>query len=364
MISFSAEVALVITIIFVIGGFLLQKSKLLFYIQGIWMWLMVGWNTYSVDWNSNYPIFVLAQKKLTLKQNLYENLCSIFKSLNFDFMQFNALISLFSISLIAYSIKRESLRPALQMSLIFIYPFVDFVVQKRFFLAFALVFWILPKAHSEELKEKIGYVIVVLLAGWIHNSMYIYLLIFLVDIIPKKVLYRSIIIIIIIASMSRWIVYRVASLLPFISESKFELYFIIYANNSSLLKYLFWIGLHITYYIIIHYMNHYFHKKYRMDKINDSLLCDNIFSLFLLPFYSFDPVFFRLFRPIIIKNNIHLFNLLSLSKKQSKIVLLACIYQILVLIGTFIIMYIITSDFDAMVIQIFENNAFIELFFR
>ena len=358
----TAGVAISITLVLIVLGFIYRRSQYVFCAQIVWMTIIIGLNTYAVDWKSNYPIFLLSESSVSLHQNLYENLCTVFKHLGFDFIGFNAVITLVAMCLIVIRIKASANNPAMMTSLMLIYPFVDFVVQKRFFPAFALVFWALPKASSSQKKDRVIFLIVVLLAGWIHSSLWFYLLFAFFWFIPEKIIHKSTFIFFIISVFSNSFVFWFMQRVPFVSSNKFKLYFITYAVKSSNIKYMFWIALHIANFLPIYFMYHWMKKKKKEDAKVKSICTQNIIMFFLIPFYSFDPVFMRVFRPLLITNYAVIAGGLDKGNKQKMILLLLNIYQVVLCLGTFIIMYILTTDFNAMVITIFENNAFLNIF--
>lgn len=361
MIRFTTYFAITVTAILAAAGFLRQKSKLLFIVQGVWMWILTGLNTYSADWNSNYPLFVTAKASMSLDQELYQNLSSFFKGFGVDFIAFNATMSFVALCLIFYRIAKYAKRPALVTSMMYFYPLVDFVIQKRYFLAMALVFWALPMAVSEFKKDKVIYLVLVLIAGWIHISVLFYLPFVLINLIPDRILKRVSLITIIILSLSPAIIFRLFQLLPFVSESRFNLYFITYAKNSSLVKYAFWIAFHLCFFVMIIYIYDSLQKRNMINAKDQKILYMNYGALFLIPFYAFDPAFFRLFRQIIILNYIYVSNLLQNGRKQQKYAVLACVFQMSLAIALFVLMYMITGDFQKLVMPIFENNVFLDL---
>lgn len=362
--SLGAVIAIIITIIFILLGFIFHRSKIIFGIQMVWMWLIMGFNTYSVDWNSTYPIFIAAKDRPTLHQDLYQNLCTIFKLMGFNFIGFNMIMSLIALVLIAKRIYNDAHRPALVASLIFLYPFVEFVIQKRFFLAFALAFWVLPKAFSNEKKDKIFFIVVIFLAGWIHSSIWFYFVFIVISKFSESFLYKMVGIIVIISAFSPRVLYYLIQLLPLVSKAKFELYFITYAQNSSLIKYIFWIAFHMCFFGEILFIYIQLRKKNIKETSRDSTaMLENIGALFLLPFYSFDPVFTRVFRPVILSNYIYITNFVTNGTKQKKFILIVNVLQVLLALGTFILMYVFMSEFSVMVLTIFENNAFIDIIF-
>ena len=134
--------------------------------------------------------------------------------------------------------------------------------------------------------------------------------------------------------------------------------------NSSNIKYVFWIAIHFANFIPIYLTHRYCFKKrkWNEEKNNTDIISQNILMLLMIPFYYFDPVFLRVYRPLQLNNFIYISNMLKKGIRQDKFALGINIYQVFLLLGTFLIMYVLLSDFNAMVITIFENNLFLNIF--
>lgn len=63
--------ALIITCILIILGFCYRKSKFLFFIQGIWLWILIGFNSGGIDYDVNEDIFYTQEKVYHLEKLLH-----------------------------------------------------------------------------------------------------------------------------------------------------------------------------------------------------------------------------------------------------------------------------------------------------
>lgn len=139
-------------------------------------------------------------------------------------------------------------------------------------------------------------------------------------------------------------------------EEKGNLYFNVLAQNSSIVHFLFWLVWQLAFIALILYLI----RKLNINSDYSKYLMElNIWSLIILPFYTFDPVFARFFRVIMIFNFIFISNIFVVNKfKISKYVLNGVLLQILLsMVSLYVFVLNSPFGFTEMVLCIFQNNA-------
>ena len=230
--------ALIITCILIILGFCYRKSKFLFFIQGIWLWILIGFNSGGIDYDVNEDIFLHSRKSLSFGEAL-TYIYELFKDHNLDFYVYTAVTSLVACIIIFGVIYKCSKNICLVASLIYLYPGIDFVIQKRYFLCMSILFLAIQFLNKKGKKNKIIYIILVLIASLCHSSALLYIVPFIFMFIPERYKYKIIIAMGIIGIIGSRYVSRIVSLIPFISSNKVQLYFVELSQNSNIVKFLF-----------------------------------------------------------------------------------------------------------------------------
>lgn len=167
---------LTITVLLIALGFLKKRNKLLFYLQGFWLWLIVGFSDGGTDFVGN--AYIYNQHGQRLFQGFNEWLSNIiiyfFHKFSFEYWEYNCIVSLIAIIALMALIYKVSLKPCAVMSMFYIYPLVDSVVQKRFFLSMCLVVFALYFLKNK--KRKL-YILFIVLASGFHITALIYFLV-------------------------------------------------------------------------------------------------------------------------------------------------------------------------------------------
>lgn len=357
-------IPMIITILFIILGFFCKKSKVLFGIQIIWMWILTAFNTGGTDWEVHLNIFNGATDNITsLNQGgLYSFICFWFKNHGYDFVIMNAFVSTIIFIILYIIILRDSASPSFTMSLFFIYPFIDNTIQKRFFLASVIIIFAMKYLFEKTKFGIIKFIILCIIAAQIHVAAYAYLLFAFFQIISEKKLKKIIPICIMVGILSIPIIPRLATLI--FPTSKVNLYFNVL--KLGIFDAIFWISFHGIFVLIFRFA---YKKLKRTDLLDDKYITNvyklNINSLVFLPLYYYEPTFIRFYRSLLLFNYIGIGNLQLNRWYYTKNTLYLTCMQIAYGIFAFIIVYCITSvGFESMVIPIFSDNLILNFLFN
>ena len=145
-----------VTIVLALAAILNKRSKKIFVAQCFWLWLLCGVNAGGVDYVQNEIIYYSFGKRMFsgITEWLANILIYFSHKINLEYWQYNAVVTLFAIVVLGYTIYKHSYAPCIAMSLFYIYPMFDCVIQKRYFLS--MVFCILGLGFLIE-KRKAAY---------------------------------------------------------------------------------------------------------------------------------------------------------------------------------------------------------------
>ncbi|MCQ2015584.1 EpsG family protein [Clostridium butyricum] len=344
-------------------GIVYKHSKILFLIQSIFMMVLVVFNYWSADYINNYNIYLSASENDPIINNFYGMFGCMFKRVGIEFYYFNFILSGISMLLILIYIYRKSINSNFVLSLMWLYPFCNYVIQKKWLVAFAISLYAMNYLYTNNKKNSATYLILIILAAQFHPAAYFYLLFYFIDYISDK--YKKYIIYVMVLVGMIFVEFIPKIIRLFFSDTKVNLYFMELASKSSISKFIFWIFTHITIYMIVVYIkktisidNIYSKEVQRIYKINLS-------ALVVIPLYYFDPVFFRIYSLIILLDYIHIANLLPKINIYYRKQFVYFLYIILCSIYLFIIFFVVTGlGFDILVTDIIENNYFFNYIYR
>lgn len=348
---------ILVTILICIAGFVIRKNRLFFILQAMWLVILTGFNTYSMDWGSNEQPFLAAS--LNGNKNLYNYIAVLFKNMGFSYISFNFTLCLISTVLICYVILKLSKNPCIVLSYIYIYPMIDNIIQKRTYYALGfivLAYYLFYKINNMTMKI-IAFIICVFLSLQFHTVGLIAISYLIYKILPDKL--KNIFV---VCMALGGLILR-NQFMAFVNrfgnqelEEKGNLYFNVLAQNSSIAHFLFWLIWQLAFIVLIFYLI----RKLNINSDYSKYLMElNIWSLVILPLYTFDPVFARFFRVIMIFNFIFISNIFVVNKSRvSKYALGGVLMQIL-LSTVSLYVFVLNSPFgfEEMVLWIFQNNA-------
>lgn len=358
-----ALVLMMISIMIMFGGLLVQRSKLYYCLQVFLLILLAGLNTYSQDFDINERLYYSGGgiNDISLSPNIaYNFLVSVFKVNGADFITYNCCISAISILLISYVIKRDCRNYNVAILLVYLYPFAEMIIQKRFLPAMAVMLFATKYLHERKISSDLKYIACLLLAFSLHTSMLFYIVFFVLSKVYTKDEKKRSIVIAALFFMELVGVRFIPTLLGFFYPAdKVELYFITFAESSSLFKFVCWTTAHLTFVGLIYYVYHHTNKN-RLSKFVYDI---NIFSLLIIPLYNFDPVFMRLFRIVAIYNYIYLCNFMPQSLLVQKTNIVASL-GIVILAGIYFYIWYIAGignmTFERMILPIYDSNLLVD----
>ena len=346
---------LTITLCLFLLSFILPKSKIFFFIQIGWLIIVAGLNTNAADFQNNYETYLFADPN-NGDIHLYNWLAVLFKSHFIDYIHFNLFLVIFSTILIAIFILRLAKFPNLVVSLIYIFPFVDNIIQKRWYYAMGILTLGLLLLLKGRKRDYFLYILVVCFALQFHSGA---LLSFTLPIFmlisfkwQRRIATCSILFGIII---NKYLAKIVTIILPSSLQEKNQLYFSTLASSSSVAHTILWTLWQTAFILIIYYA--YKNKKVK-SAFDDSVLKMNLWSAILILFYAYDPVFARLFRPILILDYVYVTNELVFNyvwdKRKAILLNLSMLSMSIV---SFILFDMMSAwGFNYIVLQIFKNN--------
>lgn len=176
----------IIAVIILLFSLIYPRSKVIAIIQLIMIWILMGWNSGGMDFRGNEAIYYQSSRSgfTGIRYDWLSNLIGYFFNNNsVDFVHYN-IVTIFVILLIfGVVVLKESKKPCVVINLFIIYPFLDSVVQKRFFLGMVLIFLGILFLMN---KKRIFYLGCVVLALGFHFSFIIFLPLFFFDLIDEK----------------------------------------------------------------------------------------------------------------------------------------------------------------------------------
>ena len=345
-------ITLILTMVFFLLSLFFKRSRILFVVQVVWITLLAGFNTNGADFQNNYNTYVVANN--TDKWgNIYTWLATLFKINNIDYVYFNFFLVTLCTCLLSFVIIKLTNYPNLVLSMYYIYPFIDNIIQKRGYYAVCILtlgLYFLLK--SKKSSNVVLFMLLTLLALQFHASAIIMFTIPFFMMLPIKVERNIVILIIIFSNFLSGIASKVATIvLPDSMQEKNTLYFSVLSSSSSSFHTLVWTIWQITFIAIIYYI---YLKKDNVNYVDEIMLKLNLWGGLLVLLYTYDPVFTRVFRPIIILDFIYVANTLNLTSKKLRMMIVV----MFVLCSASFIFFDVMSNlgFDYIVLQIFENN--------
>lgn len=356
-----------ITVLLILLGIVFKRSKKLYYIQLFWLWIIMALNNGGPDWiiheqifNSNIN-FMFDISKTINGGVLYGLICNVFYKFNLDFFSVNLFISTISILVIHRLISKNTKNRCTVISLFYIYPLVESIIQKRNFAASICILIGMKYLFENTKNGLLKYLIWCFIAAQFHMVAYVYILFAIFYKFDINKLEKVIPIVVIIGCVAIPIIPKIAMI--FFPESKVQLYF--YEYKVGLFNSICWGALHIAFVILAK-------KIYKIS----SLDCDdmqkkfaenvykiNIISLIFLPLYYYEPTFIRIYRNLLILNYIIFANILPKNTIVKKYTFEIILLHVMIVLFAFFIVYIITGEgFDFLIKPLFYNNIFFNYF--
>ena len=174
---------MLITIILILVGFINKNSLFIFIIQIFWMYVLTAGNLMSIDMGVHQRIFIANQSNGNL--DIYGTLCYLFGHEGFDFIEMNAVLCIFAFISLYCFIKKYTLNYCFVMSLYFLYPFIENVIQKRFFIASIVAIYAIIFIIKNGRIPKVVAIFLIYYSRFNTSSSFWFSYIFIITIIKK-----------------------------------------------------------------------------------------------------------------------------------------------------------------------------------
>lgn len=352
--------ALILYILLISLGVIFPKSKLVFYLQWLFLTVAIAFNRGGPDVDAYHAMYSIngSLETFSIKTEiLYQYLSYLSYQSGLGFDEFTMLTSILAMLVLGYSISRIATLIALVMSLILIFPGIDFIIQKRNFLGICSLFLGFSFLIRNVKYAKIKYSFCVLVASGFHSLFILYMIF---PFIPRKIF----------KCFEQYSLFFVTGLFlfsPFIpklailvmSSTKFNLYF----DNAELFlswyKALFFVFVQLAFVFFSLRILRLYYIESDIVFLGKNLF---YFSLIALPFYFYGSTFIRIYKnllPIfyvfIFYSGYRLFDVFCLRINRNY--LGVCI---LVLIQAFVA-YGLGAGWNIVVQPLFEQNVVFEL---
>lgn len=354
-----------ITVLLVLAGFIEKNSKGLFFLQVVWMYVLLAGNTYSIDIKVNQDIFDWAQ---TDQFTLYDYMCYVAGYyLGMEYLTMNAWLCLCIFTLFTVLSFRYVTNPCLVMSLIFCYPFADMVIQKRWFLASAVMLIGFLSLLRGNIHGKIFFVVFTLLAAEIHVAALGYL-VFLCQPFFHQMRWKSLILLILVGVTAAIMPYlpTVLATIPAIGEAKVLFYFEVLHEKIKypILNFFLWAGFHLGWVFLFRFFYLWIKSKMpnQQSRSLDILYELNLISLVFIPFYYWEPTFWRIYRNLLLLDFVFLAQQLPVGYVYTPKAFGRYIsYVGYAILSFFLIYFGAGAGYEALIQPIFTNNVILEM---
>lgn len=358
-----ADAAYFFTGFLILLGIIVKRSPLLYAIQFIWMILLLGGNTFALDFPINEALYEAIGNSgydFSILGFAYQISADYANQYGLEFTTYNLLITIFSVLLIAWQIQKHARNYNLAFALLYLYPFVEMVIQKRFLPAMALSLWALQYLNRDGWKNQAKFFGIFILALGFHSAVVFYIVFWLLDRFTHKGFTRNKKFIMALIWGGLCVV---SSMIPSLAgiifpADKVELYFETYAESSDIFKFLFWASLHLSVVFLVAHI----YRKVPQTAYTNLVFRLNIYSLFIIPLYAFDPVFMRYLRAVLIFNYMFLGDFFPERLLVRKLDLKAGGGIVLLSIIFCLVWYYLgigNMTYERMVAPIFQYNMFI-----
>lgn len=358
-------ISITFTLILIVQGFIIPRSKIGFFLQSIWVIILTCFNTGGGDWtgNESYYWITSVDTNKGFFSNIYPLLVNFFRSRGTSFTIFNGIMCFFASVIILSIIYRNAENKNLVMSFWTIFPVIDNIIQKRAYYGLALVVIALSLLFNSKKRSTLLNIIIfemiIFIAMRIHSMYFLFFTVpFFLLLNNKWQRYVSLMGIIVGFILKSQIQTLVNTIMGPSVISKSDLYFNKFASTASLTHTIFWAVWQLSQLLIIIYAN----KHMSENNKSSVLLSLNWWGLLLIPLYSFNPVFTRLFRAILLFNYIYVADALVIKNNRrlkSNIVLIS---ELLFVFVSFYMMDISTNGLIQNVYPIFQDNYLLNIF--
>ena len=306
----------IISIILIILCFMKKKSKMLFMMVLLWMWILMAFNYTRAD----YGMYIQLYQKYSTSSILYDAeilfqlLCRFGGILKFDYKTFYALYSILPILISGLAIKKTTKNVSIVAACFLIFPFAIDAAQMRHFLAVSLVTYGATFILVSDKKiDMIKFIICNLIAiGFHYSSAFFLLLIFakkLNETTIKRLL-KVLLVVEVLMISSNKVIPLLGDLIPI---RKLNAYFVSSRWRIELVDVFVVSFFQIMIFPIIYFAKHIYNVNCKETsdpnyenniRILNTVIKFDYIMLFLLPAYFYNMELMRIFRGTLLLNYI------------------------------------------------------------
>lgn len=347
-----------IILLVILAGVFYQKDKLIYFLQFTCMYILMAFNGDIMD-HQNYK---LLYEEMTFtrvpRDKLYYLFTGIAKKCGLSFEQYNYIVS-FVCLLVLFAIISKLIynKRCLIISLLFVFPFTDYIIQRRNFMALAFlslgIYYVL-KTPKNKYKNVLIFSFFVLLASSCHFTFWVYLIFNVIFLVDEKRIKKLAIFVLISGTICCGVILRIMLSLV---GSMFSIYLTGVASSTSLIVILLFAGFHCIEVFMCDKLLENSEKNIYGIKIIKRI---NYMSLCFIPLYFIDTSFFRMYKNLMIFIYYSVFSSsvsATSNVRSSNLRLIKSVALILVIIFALMV-YLVdkTADGTNVLQPIIENN--------
>lgn len=289
-------------ILFILG-MLTKKSKIIYYLQFFWIWIILSFceNMFRPDYQNYLRAFERygTQKFEIINSEIgYAFTNKVLYAMGFDFNTANMIYVTFILILLFTTIPRYTKYITIPSSLYMLFPVFLNGIQIRSSISAAILIWSLKYLEDDDIVSTLKYVLCIIIATTFHSTSFIYLLLVFAK-YWNTIRIRRLMILLVLSIMG--LINIAAPWLRIIfGDQRYENKFLV--GNNTRLETLMMCGWQFTLFIIILLMYNKKKKKYIVESQDTLILRINLLMLAILPLYYLDFSTERLIRGLMVIN--------------------------------------------------------------
>ena len=183
----------IITWFLIFIGLIFKKTKLVYFFQFLWIWIVLGWNNGGPDYFNyliDYNYISSAGQFVSNAEILYQFTVKTLSSMGLDFHTYQIITTFIGLTLISSTIFKYTKNTSFVMSLFMIFPLLDAIIQRQNFIAMSIIIFGIRYLISDKKTDRFKYVLTVIIATGFHISALYYMILIFAPLINFKKLKR------------------------------------------------------------------------------------------------------------------------------------------------------------------------------
>lgn len=349
---------IIFSIFLILLGLIFKKSNIIFSLQIVWIYILCAFSNGGIDYIENENIYYESgRNSISFGYGWLANFFSyIGHKMEWDYVTYNSILVLVALIVLVFVTKKITEAPCVVMSLFMIYPLIDSIYQKRFFIAMCFCYL----AFYYYIKDNISlFFFFIVIAIGFHFSPVIYLFFPLVKkILNYKNRWVSIAVILIEITIFNEIPNILKRLNLYTLRAKFITYSQEQVYSSNIIAMLYFV-LQLAFIILIVNIG----KRYSFQESdrNEKIIELNINSFILLPLLLLGSTYVRYYRIFMLFNYAMVADRFCINKKRKTYSYIFSVgFVALLTISSLVILFTGAYSIQDKLESIFENNLFIE----